>query len=231
MTKTVDVLVIIPHPDDAEFEIGGTVARWTKEGKQVVYVVCTNGDKGTSNRNVNPKQLAATREEEQKAAAKILGVKDVIFLRYPDQGLDDTPSFRKSLVRYIRMYRPKVLVTSDPYHRYIYHRDHRITGQVSLDAVYPYARDHLAYPDLMDEGLDPHKVQEILFWASDEINLRFDITDFFDIKIAALRCHKSQVSMYPSSMLEDWLKQQSRELAQEEDFELGEGLHQVNIPL
>ena len=141
MPEPADVMVITPHADDAEGGVGGTVARWTREGKSVVYVVCTNGDKGTSNPEIRPAELAEIREKEQLAAAEILGVREVIFLRYPDQGLEDTPEFRKDLVRQIRKYRPDLVVTVDPYRRYMWHRDHRITGQVVLVAIFPYARD------------------------------------------------------------------------------------------
>ena len=190
MTTPVHVMVVTPHPDDAEYGVSGTVARWTREGKQVMYVVCTKGDKGTSDVKMKPKKLAEIREKEQLAAAKILGVCKVVFLRLPDQGLEDTPEFRKQIVRLIRMYRPEIIVTADPYRRYIWHRDHRITGQVCIDAVFPYARDHLAYPDLLEEGLKPHKVKEMLFWAAEDINCRFDITGTYDLKTAALLCHK-----------------------------------------
>jgi len=159
--KKADILVVSPHPDDSEFGAAGSVARWTREGKAVVYVICTSGDKGTSDFNVDPKKLARTREKEQRCAAKVLGVREVIFLRHEDQSLEDTPEFRKEIVRMIRLYRPDIVVSADPYRRYIWHRDHRITGQVVLDAVFPYARDHLAYPDLLAEGLLPHKVKEV----------------------------------------------------------------------
>ena len=106
MTTAVDVMVITAHPDDAEFGVAGTVARWTREGKQVVYVVCTNGNKGTSDRSLKPEDLAKIRQREQEAAAKTLGVQEVVFLGYHDQELEDTPEFRKQLVRLIRMYRP-----------------------------------------------------------------------------------------------------------------------------
>src|SRR5512139_3548902 len=162
MNPAADVLIVSPHPDDAEFGVAGTVARWAQEGKNVVYVVCTSVEKGTSDRKVEPAKLAELREQEQEAAASLLGVRGVIFLRYPDQGLEDTPEFRKQIVRLIRLYRPALIVTADPYRRYIWHRDHRITGQVVLDAVFPFARDHLAYPDLLAQGLEPHKVEEIL---------------------------------------------------------------------
>lgn len=230
MTKEVDVLVITAHPDDAEFGVAGTVARWTREGKQVVYVVCTNGNKGTSDRSLKPEQLAAIRKKEQEAAATTLGVREVVFLGYSDQELEDTPEFRKEIVRVIRMYRPRIVVTSDPYRRYLWHRDHRIAGQVTLDAVFPYARDHLAYPDLLEKGLEPHNVEEIYFWAAEEINYRSDITDTFDLKLKALRCHESQVAGFPNpANLEEWLKQRCRDMAAGEDFELAEGFYRLEI--
>jgi LmbE family N-acetylglucosaminyl deacetylase len=225
----IDVMVVTAHPDDAEFGVAGTVARWTRKGKEVVYVVCTNGDKGTSDRSLKPEQLAKIRKREQEAAAKVLGVREVIFLGYPDQELEDTREFRKQIVRLIRMYRPRIVVTSDPHRRYLWHRDHRIAGQVTLDAVFPYARDHLAYPDLLAEGLEPHNVEEILFWAAEDINYRSDITDTFDLKIAALRCHESQVVGFPNPNPEDWLRERCREMAGDEDFELAEGFHRVEI--
>ena len=228
--KPAQVMVVIPHPDDAEFGVAGTVARWVKEGKEIVYVVCANGDKGTSDFNMKPEKLVKIREREQQAAARLLGVREVIFLRHPDQSLEDTPEFRKEIVRLIRMYRPETVVTADPYRRYIWHRDHRIVGQVTLDAIFPYARDHLAYPDLMEEGVQPHKVKEVLLWAAPEdINYRSDITGTFDVKLAALRCHKSQINENKIPDLEDRLKQRARDMAEEEDFELAEAFHRVEI--
>ena len=229
--KQAQVMVVTPHPDDAEFGVAGTVARWVKEGKDVVYVVCANGDKGTSDINMKPEKLVKIREQEQLAAAKLLGVREVIFLRHSDQSLEDTPEFRKEIVRLIRMYRPDTVVTADPYRRYIWHRDHRIVGQVTLDAIFPYARDHLAYPDLPEEGLQPHKVKEVLLWAAPEdINYRSDITSTFDIKLAALRCHKSQVGDNLSSPdLGNWLKQRAKKMAEGQDFELAEAFHRVEV--
>ena len=177
MTEQAQVMVVSPHPDDAEFGAAGTIARWTREGKSVIYVLCTNGDKGTSDPDMKPEELARIREEEQLAAAKVLGVREVIFLRHPDQTLEDTPEFRKEIVRLIRMYCPEMVVTTDLYRRYIWHRDHRITSRVTLDAIFPYARDFHSYPDLIAEGLQPHKVKEVLFWASEEPNYCSDVTD------------------------------------------------------
>jgi LmbE family N-acetylglucosaminyl deacetylase len=228
MIDDVYLLVIAPHPDDPEFAIGGTVARLTKEGKKVVYVICTNGDKGTSDRSVKPDDLARTRQEEERAAAEVLGVSEVVFLGYPDQGIEDTSEFRKELVRQIRKYRPYVVATADPYRRYAWHRDHRLTGQVALDAVFPYARDHLAYPELLEEGYEPHKVREMWFWAAEDANLRLDITDTFATKLEALRCHKSQVDGVPKEM-EAWLRQRAKESAEGESFEMGEAFHKVEM--
>jgi len=230
VTQKADVLVLSAHPDDAEFGAAGTVARWTDEGQKIVYVICTNGDKGTSDRTLAPDQLLKIRKKEQQAAAEVLGVQEVVFLDFPDQGLEDTPALRKQIVRLIRTYQPGVLVTSDPYRRYLWHRDHRIIGQVAMDAVFPYARDHLAYPDMLAQGLEPHKVAEILFWGAEDINYRSDITDTFDRKIDALRCHKSQMREFKSSDPVDWLKDRCREMAQGEAFELAEGFHRVELP-
>jgi LmbE family N-acetylglucosaminyl deacetylase len=229
MPETADVMVISPHADDAEGGCGGTVAKWIKEGKSVVYVLCTNGDKGTSDPAIKPEQLAATREKEQLAAADVLGVREVIFLRHPDQGLEETPEFRKELVRLIRMYRPDTVITVDPYRKYIWHRDHRITGQVVLDAVFPYARDLYAYPDLNEEGLEPFKVKEVLLWASEEPNYNVDITDVFDMKVRALRCHESQVGAAPLVEMEQRIKERSRMYAEGEDYELAESFHRVEL--
>ena len=234
MAKPAYAMVVTPHPDDAEYGIAGTVARWVKEGKDVIYVVCTNGDKGTSDINMNPEALAKIREKEQLAAAKVLGVREVIFLRHPDQGLEDTYEFRKQIVRLIRIYCPDIVATTDPYIRYIWHRDHRIAGQVVLDAVFPYARDFLSYPDLMLDGLQPHNVKEILlwglllFWSPEEMNYRSDIANTFDLKIAALRCHKSQIA-YPLPDLENFLRQQHEAMAEGESFKLAEAFHRVEI--
>jgi LmbE family N-acetylglucosaminyl deacetylase len=229
-TGETDAVVISPHPDDVEFGAAGTVARWTRSGKRVVYVVCTTGDKGTTDRRLSPRDLTEIRKQEQKAAAALLGIERVEFLGFPDQGLEDTPEFRKEIVRMIRKYRPRTVVTSDPYRRYIWHRDHRITGQVVMDAVFPYARDHLAYPELLAEGLEPHKVRKLLFWAAEDVNYRSDITDTFKVKLAALRCHASQVIELGIADLEEWMRRRCREMAEGELFELAEAFHRVILP-
>ena len=223
------VLVVTPHPDDAEFGVAGSVARWISEGREVVYAVCTNGDKGSPHPDTDPQELIRLREQEQKEAADLLGVSKVHFLRYPDQGLEDTPWFRKDLVRLIRTYRPYTVVTSDPYRKYIWHRDHRITGQVVLDAVFPYARDYLSYPELWKyEGLEPHKVRELLFWGAEEPNYFLDISDTFSQKLSALRCHRSQVGDRELTV-KRFLEERARQAAWEEDYTHGESFYRVEV--
>jgi len=228
ITKPAQVLLVMAHPDDPEFGAAGTTARWVREGKDVIDIVCTNGNKGTSDIKMKPEKLARIREKEQLAAAKILGVREVIFLRHPDQGLEDTPEFRKEIVRLIRMYRPDIVLTHDPHRRYIGHRDHRITGQVTLDAIFPYARDLLAYPDLLAEGLQPHKVKEVWFSGSDEPNYCSNISDTFDIKIAAISCHKSQGAGSSPERIEQ-MRQRAKTMAEGVDYELAEAFHRVEI--
>ena len=230
MDKTYDIMVVVAHPDDAEFGIAGTVAGWVKQGKSIVYVVCTNGDKGTSDRSLAPEKLAQIRQKEQRDAAAHVGVEEVIFLNMPDQQLEDSPQFRENIVRLFRRYKPTVVATSDPYRRYVWHRDHRIVGQVVLDAAFPYARDHLAYPEMLHEGLEPHKVKELLFFGSEDINHHVDITATFPEKLAALQCHKSQVREFQLDDLESWLKKRCKKMAENTDIELAEAFHQVHMP-
>ncbi len=229
MSTAVDIMVVAPHPDDAEYGAAGTVAKWTRAGKRVIYIICTNGDKGTNNPEIQPEQLIEMREKEQRAAAEVLGVREVIFLGYPDLHLEASPDFVREMVRQIRLYRPKIIVTTDPYRRYVWHRDHRVTGQVVLDAVYPLARNRPAYPELLEEGLEPHKVEELFFWATEDINYRSDITDTFDLKLAALRCHASQLVEFDPAALEERLKLRCRQMAEGEKFEFAEAFHREEI--
>jgi LmbE family N-acetylglucosaminyl deacetylase len=230
MKDPVDILVIAAHPDDAEFGAAGSVARWIDEGRSVAYVICTSGEKGTTDRTVRPEDLMRIRETEQQAAADLLGVREVEFLRYPDQGLEDAAQFRKHIVQVIRTYRPVTVITTDPYRRYVWHRDHRIVGQVVLDATFPFARDHAAYPDLLAQGFEPHKVKELLFFGAEDINLYLDITGTFDKKLAALKCHVSQMRELKVENLDTWLRQRYRTFAEKCDYELAEAFHQVTLP-
>ena len=173
------VLVVIPHPNDAEFWCGGSIARWIGEGAEVRFVVCTDGEKGTLDPDVSPVELAETRRGEQAQAARALGVQELVSLGFADGGLEDTDDFRRALVRQIRQMRPEVVVCPEPYRKNLaWHRDSRITGQVTLDAVFPCARDHLHFEELWrDEGLEPHKTGTVLFWGTETPNAFVGISD------------------------------------------------------
>jgi LmbE family N-acetylglucosaminyl deacetylase len=188
-------MVVFAHPDDAEIGSGGVVARWIAAGCEVSYVLCTNGDAGTAERSLTPAQLAAKRAEEQRAAPDAMGVKHVVMLGYPDGFLEDTREFLGDLVRALRQYRPHTVFVHDPYRiRNFQHRDHRKAGLATTDAVYPFARDHLHFPEqIAREGLEPHKVRELWYWGADEPNVIVDVTDGIERQIAALVRHESQV--------------------------------------
>jgi LmbE family N-acetylglucosaminyl deacetylase len=191
------VLVITAHPDDSEFGAGGTVAKLVKEGKQVSYCILTNGDKGSSDRSMTPERLARIREEEQRSAARVLGVEAVDFLGFPDCELENTLASRKAVTAAIRRHRPDLIICQNPHRTKNFgasHRDHRIAAGIALDCVYPLARDHMAFPELLAEGLEPHKVKEVhmMWWDSPEVVV--DISDTIDLKLKALACHASQLS-------------------------------------
>ena len=197
-TDNASVLVVLAHPDDPEFFCGGTIARWTSAGRRVTYCLLTRGDKGADGEDVDPRRLADLREQEQRAAAAVLGVTDVRFLGYPDGYLTPDLDLRRDVVRVIRQVRPDIIVTCDPTNffpndRYINHPDHRAAGQAALDAVFPAAGSALFFPELLAEGLAPHKVGQVFVSMPQVANTILDVTDQFERKLAALRCHASQI--------------------------------------
>lgn len=230
MSSVCDIMVVVAHPDDAEFGAAGSVARWVADGKSVVYVVCTNGDKGTSDRAMTAEKLGVIRQQEQQEAANLLGVREVVFLGMEDQQLEETPAFREEIVRLLRRFRPQVVLSSDPYRRYLWHRDHRIVGQVVMDALFPYARDHMAYPAMLAEGLEPHKVREVFFFGAEDVNYHIDISQTFAQKVAALECHSSQVKELKVGNLNSWLRKRCESMAEGSPFTLAEAFHRVKLP-
>ena len=188
-------MVIFAHPDDAEIGSGGVIARWAAAGCEVTYVLCTNGSAGTADRSLTPEELVDRRAAEQRAAADFMGVKNLVMLPHPDGGLEDTREFRGDIVRAIRTYRPHTVFAHDPYRfRGFQHRDHRAVGIVTTDAVYPFARDHLHFPEhIVREGLEPHKVRELWYWGADEPDVIVDVSTSIDKQIAALVRHESQM--------------------------------------
>jgi LmbE family N-acetylglucosaminyl deacetylase len=197
-------LVISAHPDDVDFGCAGTLAKWAREGAEIVYTICTSGEKGSEDPSITQPQLMRIREEEQRAAAKVVGAKEVIFLRKPDGELQYSLEFRGELVRIIRQCRPHILFTHDPANRafdnqYLFHADHRVTGEVVFDAAYPAALNRNFFPAHLLAGLRPHAVSAIYFFATAQPNIWIDIGPTLDLKIMALRCHASQVQD-PKSM-------------------------------
>jgi len=191
------ILVILAHPDDPEFFLGASIRRWTKLGHQVSYLLLTRGDKG-GKKDTIPEILKMTREIEQKAAAKALGVETVQFMDNPDGYLTPSIDLRKEIVKVIRKIRPDVIVTGDPTNYYprrgsINHPDHRAAGQVVVDAVFPAAGNYLYFPEILEEGLEPVNIKELWLTMPSNPNLTLDVTAYWEDKITALHCHASQI--------------------------------------
>jgi LmbE family N-acetylglucosaminyl deacetylase len=190
------MMVVTPHPDDAEGGCGATMAKWAREaGTEVVVVLCTNGDKGTSDRELAPAELAAIREREQQTASDLLGVKEVVYLRYPDGTLENNQDFLGRLVREIRRHRPDIIFGIDPYRSTTHtHRDHRMSGITALDAAGTYAWSYLQFPEqITQEGLEPHQVREAFLWGSEEPDVFVDVAGFLEMKSDSLTAHASQM--------------------------------------
>lgn len=191
------IMIIVAHPDDAELGCGGTIANWVKEGREVQYVICTNGDKGTKDMELSPHRLAQVREEEQLKAAKALGVKHVTFLRHRDGELEVSLAFRSELALLIRQHKPHIMATHDPWRPYLLHPDHRAVGFTASDAIIA-ARDHLFLPAQTGAGFDPHSPREIHYTYPDNPDLFVDITGTLDKKLQALAQHESQLAIHPN---------------------------------
>ncbi|HEV8310198.1 MAG TPA: PIG-L deacetylase family protein [Methylomirabilota bacterium] len=231
MTEVRRVLVVVAHPDDAEFGCAGSVARWGGDGVEVFYCIATNGNRGSNDPDMTPERLAVIREEEQRAAARTLGVKDLVFLGYPDGELEDTRDARRDVVRAIRRFRPDRLVTQNPYptlNPYGGHRDHRHAGRLALDAVYPYARDRLHFPELLQEGFQPHKVREVYLMGYTEPDTIVDITETMDRKLAALRCHASQLKDFAA--VEGLVRERAADVGKPQGYTYAEGFRAIHLP-
>ena len=225
------VLVVIPHPDDAEFWCAGTISKWTAEGASVHYVLCTDGGKGSSDREMTSEELSVIREREQKDAADALGVQDVVLLRHPDGELEDNQDFRKQLVREIRRVQPEVVLCPEPYHKNLaWHRDNRIAGQVALDAVFPCARDHLHFKELWeDEGLEPHKTATVLFWGAEQPDTHIDISGSIDAKVKAVLAHQSQMRTHSRDEIDQFVKEWATNAGADKDYTYAEAFRKVTF--
>ncbi len=186
-------MVIVAHPDDAEFLCAGTVAKWCDQGWSVYYVLATSGDKGTHDPSLTTQELAALREQEQREACRVLGAKEVTFLGLPDGFLQPDAELRGQVVRLLRRYRPDVVITWDGFRPGFNHSDHRAVGIAVRDAVYPAVRDHLYYPEHGHDGLEAHQVNELLLAGSEDPDYQVDISAYMEKKLEALLCHRSQL--------------------------------------
>jgi len=231
MTERIQhVMVVTAHPDDSEFGAGGTVAALTREGKSVSYCILTNGNKGSSDREMTPERLVKIREEEQRNAARVLGVETIDFLGFPDCELENTRETRMAVTASIRRHRPDLIICQNPNRTKnfgVSHRDHRVAADIVLDCVYPLARDHMAFPELLAQGLEPHKVKEVHMMWWDDPEIVVDISQTIDLKIKALQCHVSQ--MKDVAAMEKRVRERNAELGKDKGFAFAETFDRVVI--
>lgn len=205
-------MVIAAHPDDIESWCAGTLAQSVKQGATVRLLLVTSGDQGSNDPRYERETVGPMREKEALEAAKRLGLAEVVFLKYPDGEVEDNTKLRGELVEWIRRWRPQVLFTHDPVHPlppYLAHRDHRVVGRVALDAVYPFARDRLAFREQLHDGLEPHAVGQVWLFASSQPDTFVNISDGFDLKVWARLAHESQ-TVDPEALRKGWLERANR---------------------
>jgi LmbE family N-acetylglucosaminyl deacetylase len=205
-------MVIAAHPDDADFGPAATAAAWIDQGSKGWLVCCTSGDAGAEDPDTDPLELAALREKEQRAAADVVGYEGISFLHMPDGALVNDLILREQLVREIRTFRPDAVLATDPENAFprdggVNHTDHRAAGWAAADAVYPAARNPMAFPWLAKGGLDKHVVRRLYFFWTHRPNAYVDISSTVDRKLAALRCHDSQIK--DMSEVEEWIREWS----------------------
>lgn len=218
---------IVAHPDDQDFTISGTLAKWAKAGCRVISVLITSGDSGSNDsaRGAEYKaELGRIREAEQLAANQILGIQETVFLRYPDGELVADLKLRKDLTRLIRLHKPDAIVTGDPDARfygngYINHPDHRAAAEAALYAAFPSAGTRLIFTDLLEEGLEPHNVKRVYLHGAEKPDTWVDISETLDAKIAALKRHVSQTDTHDA---EQWIREWAKEEGQAKGLECAE---------
>jgi LmbE family N-acetylglucosaminyl deacetylase len=227
------VLGICAHPDDLDFGASGTLAKFARDGADVYYCIVTDGSKGSPDHDMTPEKLQSIRETEQRDAARIIGAKDVFFLKYPDGELEVTMKLKKDIVTIIRTVKPDTVITMDPTVIYsqqrgiVNHPDHRAAGQATLDAVFPLARDHLSFPELFEAGLEPHKVKHVLLIHFDTATYFVDISDTFGTKLEALAKHVSQVGDMKTA--ETWLRAAAEETGNKAGYGKAEGFVRLDL--
>lgn len=226
------VLAVAAHPDDLEFGVSGSVAKWVRDGAEVHYLICTDGSKGSEDRKLTGAQLTKIRRQEQRDAATLLGVKSVTFFDYEDGLTEASPALKRDIVRQIRIIKPDTVVTQDPAMLYIAefgvinHNDHRSVGLATMDAVYPLSRDHLSFPQLLAEGHQPHKVKDLLFSGFENQNFFVDISDTYETKLQALAAHASQVDV---EAVRGWLDAATERMGAQGGFKRAEGFIRLHM--
>ncbi len=226
------VLVVAAHPDDIEFGAAGTVARWVSEGATVRYLLVTRGDKGSDDPATDVAALAELREREQRSAATEIGVDGVEFLDEPDGQVEPSLRLRERITHAIRSFRPEVVMTHDPTvlfvnNEWVNHPDHRAVGQVTVDAVFPTARDPLNFREHLEAGLEAWKVAELFLWSTNEANQVVDIAGTMERKIDALRHHASQFRSFDE--IARWVRRRSEELGERAGYRAAEGFRRVTL--
>lgn len=236
-TQNKIALISIAHPDDAEFGAAGTAALWVQEGWDVYLVVCTDGSGGgdANATEVGPEArhaISETRKREQRAAAEVLGLKDVIFLDYTDGSLQPTLALRRDLVRVLRKYRPTRVICQSPERTWTptlalgrYHPDHLAAGQATIEAIYPASQNAWEFPELLKEGLLPHKVREIYIMGAPNPNFAVDVSPTIEKKLAALEQHVSQHINNPK--MEEFLRKRSADTGAQYGMAYAEVFHRT----
>lgn len=217
-----NILVILAHPDDPEFFCGATLAKWARAGHHISYVLLTCGDKGfnpvTTPANITPDELCAVRHEEQRNAAKVIGAEAVHFMDFPDGYLIPDLDIRRRVVREIRRHKPDILVTCDPQNLFatygINHPDHRAAGQAVLDAVFPAAGNLAYFPELLEEGFQPHMPKEVWCSLTMQPNTIVDVTETWETKLKAILEHKTQVQD-PEQLVERFKSRRAEDSTEE----------------
>jgi LmbE family N-acetylglucosaminyl deacetylase len=224
-------MVVFAHPDDAEFGTAGTVARWSREGKEVFYVVVTDGSKGSSDPEMTAEKLVATRRSEQCEAARVLGVTDVSFLDFPDGMLQPTLEVRRAITACIRRYKPDVVIAQNPVRDltmglFVQHPDHLAAGEATLAAVYPCARDRMTFPELLEQGLEPYVVREVWVAGTSVPDYYVDISETMEDKVKALQAHASQLG--PD--VDQFVLERARRLGEQQGMAYAEAYKRIELP-
>ena len=221
------VMVIAAHPDDPEFGCAATIAKWATAGREITYLLLTSGDKGCHDREIRPGQIAGRREEEQRAAAAVLGVHEVVYLNYPDGMLESTLELRRRLSLIIRERQPQIVLAIDPFRRYQLHPDHRAAGQAALDAVWS-AREWYLFPEQLVGEREPWRVTEAyLFWP-EAPDYWEDVTETVDKRVEALRCHASQIGNR-ADKLEERVREGLRSTAKDHGLDYAEAFKKIKF--